>query len=274
MAGNFHQAGDTDNFSDIMVSIIRSQSLGQGPLARYPFAQACIGLGPEWLGLLEGPAASLDPAYLARLEVSDWLPGPDLMLAALRHLPLAEVNAVLVGESPYPRKGSAIGEAFHDGLVGTLWSGQGLAKPVNKATSLRNLVKMMLVAEGLVSPAAKAEEIAALERSGLVDSLADVFAALRRHGVLCINATPVLADKNKAREAATWHRFTAGLLNGIHRARPEARFLLFGAFAKQFAEIEGAQAWPKLMAEHPYNVSFINDPAVLDYFRPLRLLRR
>ncbi len=257
-----------------MVSLVRPRSLGEGPLARYPFAQACEGLAPEWLALLEEPAATLDPAYLARLEATDWLPGPELMLAALRHVPLGEVNAVLVGESPYPRKGSAIGEAFHDGLVGTLWSGQGLAKPVNKATSLRNLVKMMLVADGLISPAAKAEEIAALERSGLVDSLADVFAALRRHGVLCINATPVLADKNKAREAAAWHNFTAGLLQTIHKARPQATFLLFGAFARQFAEIEGAQAWPKLTAEHPYNVSFINDPAVLDYFRPLRLLRR
>lgn len=257
-----------------MVSIVRPQSLGQGPLARYPFAQACAGLAPAWLDLLEGPAATLDPGYLARLEAIDWLPGPELMLAALRHVPLNAVNAVLVGESPYPRKGSAIGEAFHDGLVGTLWSGQGLAKPVNKATSLRNLVKMMLVAEGLVSPAAKAEEIAALQRSGLVDSLADVFAALRRHGVVCMNATPVLADKNKAREAAAWHSFTAGLLTGIHRARPEAKFLLFGAFAKQFAGIAGAETWPKLMAEHPYNVSFINDPAVLDYFRPLRLLNR
>ncbi len=257
-----------------MVSIVRPQSHAEGPLARYPFAQACVGLAPEWLSLLEGPAATLDPAYLAKLEATDWLPGPDLMLAALRHVPLGEVNAVLVGESPYPRKGSAIGEAFHDGLVGTLWSGQGLAKPVNKATSLRNLVKMMLVAEGLISQQAKAEEIAALEREGLVDSLADVFGALRRQGVLCINATPVLADKNKAREAAAWHKFTAGLLHGIHRARPEAKFLLFGAFAKQFAEIEGAAGWPKLMAEHPYNVSFINDPAVLDYFRPLRLLQR
>lgn len=196
------------------------------------------------------------------------------MLAALRHVPLDQVNAVLVGESPYPRQGSAIGEAFHDGLVGTLWSGQGLAKPVNKATSLRNLVKMMLVAEGMISPAAKAEDIAALDRSGLVDSLADVFGALRRQGVICINATPVLADKNKAREAAAWHQFTAGLLTGIHQARPEAKFLLFGAFARQLADIEGAERWPKLMAEHPYNVSFINDPAVLDYFRPLRLLQR
>ncbi len=257
-----------------MVSIIRPQSLGDGPLARYPFAQACDGLAPDWLKLLEAPAATLDPAYLGRLAAAEWLPGPGLMLAALRHVPLDGVNAVLVGESPYPRHGSAIGEAFHDGLVGTLWSGQGLAKPVNKATSLRNLVKMMLVADGRISPAAKAEEIATLDRSDLVETLGDVFGTLRRHGVLCINATPVLADKNKAREAAAWHRFTAGLLSAIHQARPEAKFLLFGAFAKQFAEIAGADRWPKLMAEHPYNVSFINDPAVLDYFRPLKLLQR
>jgi uracil-DNA glycosylase len=62
--------------------------------------------------------------------------------------PLDRVRYVLVGEGPYPRAESATGVCFMDGAVGDLWSEAGLSKPVNRATSLRNFMKMLLVADG------------------------------------------------------------------------------------------------------------------------------
>ncbi len=240
----------------------------------YPFAAATAGLADDWRALVAAAVPAVDPAYLAWLETQQWLPGPDLMLASLHRVPLDGVKAVLIGESPYPRAASAIGEAFNDGAVGPLWAPGGLAKPVNRATSLRNIMKMLLVAEGLISPAAAAAEIAALDPAalGLVPTLDALFRNLRAAGILAINAIPVLTA-NKARDAKAWRPFMDRFLAGLHAARPEARLLLFGAFAQALRDLPGTRHYPVLAAEHPYNIGFINDPAVLAFFRPLHLLR-
>eukprot|EP01034_Spumella_vulgaris_P040220 gene40219-49737_t len=97
--------------------------------------------------------AAADPAYLPALAVDNYLP-TELRLFAAFALPLAQVRYVLVGEGPYPRAESATGVCFMDGAVKGLWSdeqGGGLSKPVNKATSLRNFMKMLLVADGLLT---------------------------------------------------------------------------------------------------------------------------
>lgn len=241
---------------------------------RYPFAEACQGLGDDWRPLVADAAARLAPAYLDGLSQQDWLPGPDWLLAALRRVPLDRVRAVLIGESPYPRAQSARGEAFYDGAVGPLWGPGGLAKPVNRATSLRNIMKMLLVGAGHISPDAQAAEIAALDPRalGLVQTMDDLFGRIRGEGILCINAIPVLTA-NKARDAKAWSGFMDSLLAGLHRARPEATLLLFGNFAQNLRALPGARGFPVLAAEHPYNIGFINDPGVQAFFRPLHLLR-
>ena len=45
----------------------------------------------------------------------------------------------------------ANGYAFWDAAVNELWSDNGLSKAVNRATSLRNFIKMLLVTEGALS---------------------------------------------------------------------------------------------------------------------------
>src|ERR1700756_2799720 len=107
----------------------------------------------SWLPLLtEGLQAMMaaTPDYLPQLARDQYLPTEQRLFAAFA-LPLDQVRYVLVGEGPYPRAESATGVCFMDGAVGSLWSGQeggGLSKPVNKATSLRNFMKMLLVADG------------------------------------------------------------------------------------------------------------------------------
>lgn len=243
-------------------------------IGRYPFAAACDGLGDDWRPLVEAAAGRMAPAYLDGLEQQDWLPGPAWLLAGLRRVPLHKVRAVLIGESPYPRAESARGEAFYDGAVGPLWGPGGLSKPVNRATSLRNIMKMLLVGAGHISPEAQAAEIAALDPKalGLVQTMDDLFNRIRAEGILCINAIPVLTA-NKARDAKAWSGFMDELLAGLQHARPDATLLLFGNFAQNLRSLPGARGFPVLAAEHPYNIGFINDPGVQGFFRPLHLLQ-
>lgn len=53
------------------------------------------------------------PAIRERLARSgNWLPGPELIFAALDHLPPRDVRVVILGQDPYPTPGHANGLAF------------------------------------------------------------------------------------------------------------------------------------------------------------------
>ena len=96
---------------------------------------------PEWTAILNHSLKALDPNYLRALQKNlEWLPGLQSLFAAF-NLPLSATRYILLGESPYPRKDSANGYAFWDASVNSLWRETGLSKSVNRATSLRNLIK-------------------------------------------------------------------------------------------------------------------------------------
>src|SRR5437868_11810252 len=101
---------------------------------------------PHLLAGLESMARA-NPGYLPALAADQYLPSGNRLFAAFA-LPLNKVRYVLVGEGPYPREESATGVCFMDGAVRELWCEGGLSKPVNRATSLRNFMKMLLVADG------------------------------------------------------------------------------------------------------------------------------
>ena len=167
---------------------------------------------PEWQVVLEPALSTLNPAYIEPLlEDSRWLPGPDRLLAAFRR-DLHGVRYLLIGESPYPRPESANGIAFYDSAVDGLWSEQGLSKAVNRATSLRNLIKTALLAEGRVDKDAAGkisqQSIAAVDKHNLISSLPELFTNLERAGFLLLNATPVLHPMRKPQqEAGYWRDF-------------------------------------------------------------------
>ena len=103
------------------------------------------GVHDDWRPLLIDALDTLEPDYLQSLiDDHSWLPGIDQLLAAFRR-DRGGVRYLLIGESPYPRRESANGIAFYDAAVGSLWSEQGLSKAVNRATSLRNIVKAALL---------------------------------------------------------------------------------------------------------------------------------
>lgn len=215
----------------------------------------------------------MDANYLAQLnQTSSWLPGPEKIFNAFS-LPLDKVNYVLFGESPYPRAASANGYAFWDAAVDGLWSSSGLSKQVNRATSLRNIIKMLLVADGVLDPAQTSQEaIAQLNKSNMIQTNEELFNHLLSYGFLLLNATLVLHDKPQ-KDARAWLPFMRELLNCLLEHRPQVTFILLGKVANTIDELMPEHKPFNLYAEHPYNLSFITNPEVLAFFKPLHLLR-
>jgi uracil-DNA glycosylase len=238
------------------------------------------GVHPEWREILTRALATLEPAYLSSLlSDGDWLPGPERLLAAFRR-DRNDVRYLLIGESPYPRRESANGIAFYDASVGELWSAQGLSKSVNRATSLRNIVKTALLAEGLLHRDGDGKipqsAIAGVDKSPLIHSLDELFANLQQAGFLLLNATPVLHPRRKpALEARYWQAFLETLLTAIaEQAGQPITLLLWGKIAQQIDAITASAAYRKLVCEHPYNLSFIDNPHMQALFAELAPLKK
>lgn len=228
----------------------------------------------SWLGIVESALRKVSPSFYEGLsEDADWLPGPGLALRAFS-LPLDKTNFVLLGESPYPRAQSANGLAFFDGAVDQIWSETGLSTEVNRATSLRNLIKAMLIADGLLMPTDTSQgAIAQVDKSSMVKILPELFDNLHGHGFLLLNASLSLASKmTVAYQAQAWKPFLEGILEGLAARRPEARLVLFGKIAERVDALPVAARFSRLATEHPYNVSFIRNQGVHEFFKPLRLL--
>jgi len=233
----------------------------------------------DWRPLLEPALAAVEPSYLAGLlDDESWLPGADRLLAAFRR-GRKDLRFLLLGESPYPRRESANGIAFYDAAVDGLWSDQGLSKAVNRATSLRNIVKTALLAEGRLDRDADGkpsqQAIARIDKSGLVETLAELFENFESAGFLLLNATPVLHPARKpTAEARYWRDFLDCLLGSIERdAQPTPTLLLWGKIARLVETLPSSRRFERLVCEHPYNVSFIDNPEMLRLFASLRLLQ-
>ncbi len=229
---------------------------------------------PSWHACLKQALGKMDPNYLESLYITtDWLPGHHNIFNAFS-LPFHQTNYVLFGESPYPRKTSANGFAFWDAAVDQLWSETGLSKPVNRATSLRNILKMLLIAEGQLTPDETTQPaIAKLNKQDLIKTNNDLFNNFLSHGFLLLNATPVLRPNQVRKDAREWQPFISHVLNFIAERRPQVELILLGNIANSIEKLISHHETRRFYAEHPYNISFINNPKILQFFRPFRLLR-
>lgn len=235
---------------------------------------------PDWQNILESTLARLDQEYLdALLEDRDWLPGANRLLAAFRR-DRNGLRYLLIGESPYPRVESANGIAFYDAAVDGLWSEKGLSKSVNRATSLRNIIKTALLAEGHLSVDATGRltqaAIAGMDKSSLVQTLAELVDNLQQAGFLLLNATPVLHARRKpVEEARYWQGFLQQLLESVATASPRRlRLVLWGKIAQRIEALPASASYDRLACEHPYNISFIDNPAMRELFAELQVLSR
>lgn len=230
---------------------------------------------PSWLPLLKECLATVNLAYLKQLEQSDdWLPGKKNIFNAFSH-PLTDSHYILFGESPYPRQQSANGFAFWDAAVTDLWSSSGLSKPVNRATSLRNIIKMLLIADGKLSKQDTSQEaIAAIDKRQYVQTIDAFFSNMVDKGFVLLNASLVLSTAKVQVDAKAWRPFMAKLLELLVQVKPDIELILFGSIAKLILSLPAATALPHFVCEHPYNNSFIRNPKVIDYFQPFHLLSR
>lgn len=226
---------------------------------------------PEWHGMLSSALNAMDANYLANLEKnSHWLPGIQYIFAAFS-LPVSATHYILLGESPYPRKQSANGYAFWDNAVSDIWSVKGLSKTVNRATSLRNLLKMLLLARGDLTTDFSQEAIAGLDKSNYIQTAAELFGSFMAHGFLLLNASLVYTEGEVPYHARQWRPFIHCLLKELGDYKPSLKLVLFGKIAEQ---IPATNLRPALVVEHPYNISFITNPKVIAFFKPLDLLAR
>ena len=91
-------------------------------------------------------------------------------------------------------------------------------------------------------------------------------------GFLLLNATPVLSSRPVKQEARQWQPFMAELLRQLSLHKPDVELILWGKIAAQIQALPAADQFKQIIAEHPYNISFITNPVMLDFFRPLDLL--
>lgn len=230
-------------------------------------------IAADWHPLLLKALEKMDQNYLKQLEqTEDWLPGAKNIFNAFQ-LPLTKTRCILFGESPYPRKASANGYAFWDGAVHEIWSTQGLSKQVNRATSLRNIIKMLLIARGDLSVGKTSQaDIANVGKTHLVNTLDELFKNLLAHGLLLLNTSLVLSHLPVKKEAFYWHIFMETLLTELCQLRPDIQLILWGNIAKAIHAIPASSCFKQFHAEHPYNISFISNSNVINFFKPLNLL--
>ncbi|OGT44550.1 MAG: hypothetical protein A3F42_04800 [Gammaproteobacteria bacterium RIFCSPHIGHO2_12_FULL_37_34] len=226
---------------------------------------------PTWQSCFPQALSQIDPHYFTALQTSsDWLPGPQKIFRAFS-LPLNQVNYILLGESPYPRAESANGYAFWDASIHELWSSTGLNKSVNRATSFRHILKMLLIAEDVLNQRQPNQEnIAKINKQSFVQTNQELFNNFLQQGFLLLNATLVLSFGSKTKDAKAWQPFLQSLLTCIVKERPHVKFILFGQIAN---DINIPIPVEKIHAEHPYNHSFVTNNTVRAFFKPLHLLK-
>ncbi|KIF80885.1 uracil-DNA glycosylase family protein [Noviherbaspirillum autotrophicum] len=252
-----------------------------------PIQEALKLAHPSWRSILAKGLESIaeaDPAYLPALAEDNYLPTAGRMFGAFSQ-PLDVVRYVLVGEGPYPREQSATGVCFMDGAVESLWSEKGLSKQVNRATSLRNFMKMLLVTDGLLTvDNASGDAIAQVSMktraigSPFIQTLTELQANLTRHGFLLLNAALVFRPHvPPAKEARAWQPFLQVVLMALAehaeaQSMTPPTLVLWGKIAEQLKGLSSTARFPKALSEHPYNLTFIGNETMQKLFGPMHLL--
>lgn len=231
---------------------------------------------PAWAPIIKTALAAMDQHYLETLaHTPDWLPGKEAIFNAFSQSP-DTIQYVLFGESPYPRKASANGYAFYDAAVSELFTEHGLEKRVNRATSLRNFIKMLLLADNLLTEDDLSQDaIAKLNKTELISTNQELFQRLLDHGFLLLNASLVLHTRAPEQDAKAWRPFLLHIVQILMQRSATIKWLLFGRIAKTILPLlDQIHSDQIVTSEHPYNLSFIQNKQILQLFRPLHLLQR
>lgn len=204
----------------------------------------------------------------------DYFPDQENYFNAFKTLPKDQVKYILFGQDPYPRVESAGGYAFIDTHVKTLFSTGGLSKEVNRATSLRNFIKMALVAsEELDKEDTSQEALSRIDKSQKIDTIDGLRVNFEKNGVLLLNTALIFTDKkSSSKHIKAWRPFIATMLEGLEQQEP--KLILFGTHAKDLKKKLSLENFETIELEHPYNHTFISNPEAHELFGPMKLLEK
>jgi uracil-DNA glycosylase len=228
----------------------------------------------SWKEPLGRAYESLDAGYREFLEKDNgYFPTKENYFNAFKTLPREKVNYILFGQDPYPRRESAGGYAFIDEKVQTLFSPTGLSKEVNRATSLRNFVKMALVARGDLKEDLSQEAIVKVNKEPLINSIEALRLNFEKNGVLLLNTALIFTDKKSSRKhVKAWKPFMQTLLEQLQEDAP--KLILFGTHAKALKKQFSLEMFKTIEIEHPYNHTFVYNKNALELFGAMHLLEK
>lgn len=228
----------------------------------------------DWSNILTSCFDKMTPKYKEFLESNqNYFPDLSNFLNAFKTLSKMKTKYILFGQDPYPREKSAIGYAFIDGAVHSLWEAKGgLSKEVNRATSLRNFLKMLLICEDVLSlDDTSKEALKNVDTSLYIHSIYELRENFEKNGVLLLNMALVFTDK----ESSKYHirEFKSFVQEFLHQLQgSNIELILFGSLAQDIRKY--ATDLPMHLFEHPYNLSFITNQEVQEFFKPMSLLRK
>lgn len=225
----------------------------------------------SWIDVLSSSFDKMDKEYLHYLHTSDsFFPNRETFLSAFKTLSKDKTKYILFGQDPYPRYESAIGYSFIDGKVKSIWSNDGLSKEVNKATSLRNFVKMLLLIRDDLQNDLSQQAIAKLDKSHYIDTIFELKNNFEKNGVLLLNTSLIFENKDMTKyHTKMWLPFMNNLLSNIDNVE----LILFGNIAQSIEKLD-TKHLKKHYLEHPYNVSFITNNKAKDLFFKMDLLNK
>ncbi|MDR3177608.1 MAG: uracil-DNA glycosylase [Campylobacteraceae bacterium] len=230
----------------------------------------------SWQDTINLAYKALDEEYCVFLENNDgYFPNFDNFLNAFKTLPRDKTKSILFGQDPYPRSDSAIGYAFIDGAVKTLFCDKGLSREVNRATSLRNFMKMLLLSsKRLKADELTQENIARLDKKDLINSIYELKNNFEKNGVLLLNSALIFTKKEDTKKhAKAFNPFMRALLGEL--ARENIELILLGLISKDIERLlPPPHNFRLFCACHPYNIEFITDKKVLERFSKTDLLEK
>lgn len=222
----------------------------------------------SWQDDINGAFVTLSDAYRNFLEHGNYFPRN--FLVPFTTLPKEQTKYILFGQDPYPREESASGYAFIDGAVENIFGDSGLSREVNRATSLRNFIKMAFVCRGERDVSQSA--IASLDKTHLIKTITQLRENFEKNGVLLLNASLVFTDKKSTPlHAKEWLPFMEKFLSCLETN--DIKLILLGSFASLLhKQIASVQRFEVIVLEHPYNLSFVTNPKAHELFAPMNLL--
>jgi len=228
----------------------------------------------SWEIILRKAYDALDKNYQEFLEEdNDYFPSKEHYFNAFKTLPKEKVKYILFGQDPYPRRQSAGGYAFIDTNVKKLFSESGLSKEVNRATSLRNFIKMALLARGDLKVDTSQECITKVDKTDLIDSIDALRENFEKSGVLLLNTALIFTDKKSStKHIKAWRPFVQSLLSSLEEDAPT--LILFGTHAKDLKKKFSLEKFEIIEMEHPYNTTFIHNEKALELFGNMNLLEK